>query len=285
MGEIEPWMDETFIMNSFIEFGFMPKRVNIILDKRPNHNHNFCFVTFSDSNEANNAMLKLNGKTIPGTKCFFKLNITKKNSQNKKIIFVSNLEDNIGDNELYKFFKSKYYSVISASVISDCGKSRGYGFVHFTDEDDFQNCLEEMNGKLLNNKKIIVKKKITIPKINNKYNNFDFMSFMPYNQLNILNTYNQENIITKPNLYIQGDSSTISNDKEQNSLSLNTNNNKAQNFLDNIKLIESNDNISLKQLNKKIQESFNTMLEYYKNNNKLNEIPKIILYYSSEKNI
>lgn len=111
------------------------------------------------------------------------------------------------------------------------------------------------------------------------------MSFMPYNQLNVLNTYNQENIITKPNLYIQGDSSTISHDKEQNSLSLNTNNNKAQNFLDNIKLIESNDNISLKQLNKKIQESFNTMLEYYKNNNKLDEIPKIILYYSSEKNI
>ena len=45
-------------------------------------------------------------------------------------------------------------------MISDCGKSRGYGFVHFTDEDDFRNCLEEMNEKLLNNKKINVKKKL-----------------------------------------------------------------------------------------------------------------------------
>ena len=197
MGDIEHWMDESFIMKSFIEFGFKPQSINIIIDKRIDKNRNFCFVKFSNVQEANNALFKLNGKKIPKTNNYFKLNLTKKSSKNKNIIYVGNLSNNISDNELYDFFKSRYPSVISASIISDDGISRGYGFVHFTDEEEYKNCLKEMNGKYINNDKIEVKKKTNIEKINKNF----YIPFFPNNKFNYSKYYKLNNIMNENNNY------------------------------------------------------------------------------------
>ena len=85
MGDLESWMNASFIMNSFIKFGFKPISVKIIIDKRPNKNQKSCFVTFNNLEEANNALFKLNGKQIPNTSKFFKLNLTKKVQLIKKL--------------------------------------------------------------------------------------------------------------------------------------------------------------------------------------------------------
>ena len=282
MGDLDYWMDESFIMNSFIQYGFTPINVKLIIDKRFHKNQNFCFVTFNNLKEANNALFQLNRKKIPNSNSYFKLNLTKKSSENKKIIYVGNLPQKIGENELYRYFKSKYSSVISACVLSNNDKSKGYGFVNFTDETDYQNCLKEMDGKLFNNRKIKVKKKIISKEKNNKNKNFYFMPYFPNDNLSYLKAYNQNIIITEPNVFIAKDS-TISKDKENNSISLNRY--KKKNFLDDIKLLESNDNITLKKLNIKIQESFDKMLDYYKKTNKMKEIPKALLYYASNQSL
>ena len=282
MGDLDYWMDESFIMNSFIQYGFTPINVKLIIDKRFHKNQNFCFVTFNNLKEANNALFQLNRKKIPNSNSYFKLNLTKKSSENKKIIYVGNLPQKIGENELYRYFKSKYSSVISACVLSNNDKSKGYGFVNFTDETDYQNCLKEMDGKLFNNRKIKVKKKIISKEKNNKNKNFYFMPYFPNDNLSYLKAYNQNIIITDPNFFIAKDS-TISKDKENNSISLNRY--KKKNFLDDIKLLESNDNITLKKLNIKIQESFDKMIDYYKKSNKIKEIPKSLLYYASNQNL
>ena len=282
MGDLDYWMDESFIMNSFIQYGFTPINVKLIIDKRFHKNQNFCFVTFNNLKEANNALFQLNRKKIPNSNSYFKLNLTKKSSENKKIIYVGNLPQKIGENELYRYFKSKYSSVISACVLSNNDKSKGYGFVNFTDETDYQNCLKEMDGKLFNNRKIKVKKKIISKEKNNKNKNFYFMPYFPNDNLSYLKAYNQNIIITEPNVFIAKDS-TISKDKENNSISLNRY--KKKNFLDDIKLLESNDNITLKKLNIKIQESFDKMIDYYKKSNKIKEIPKSLLYYASNQNL
>jgi len=282
MGDLDYWMDESFIKNSFIQYGFTPINVKLIIDKRFHKNQNFCFVTFNNLKEANNALFQLNRKKIPNSNSYFKLNLTKKSSENKKIIYVGNLPQKIGENELYRYFKSKYSSVITACVLSNNDKSKGYGFVNFTDETDYQNCLKEMDGKLFNNRKIKVKKKIISKEKNNKNKNFYFMPYFPNDNLSYLKAYNQNIIITDPNFFIAKDS-TISKDKENNSISLNRY--KKKNFLDDIKLLESNDNITLKKLNIKIQESFDKMIDYYKKSNKIKEIPKSLLYYASNQNL
>ena len=62
MGNLEYWMNESFIMNSFVEYGFIPINIKLIIDKRLEKNHNFCFVTFRNLQEANNALFRLNRK-------------------------------------------------------------------------------------------------------------------------------------------------------------------------------------------------------------------------------
>ena len=77
MGDIEPWMDESFILDSFEDYGFKPKSVKLIIDKRFNKCKNFCFVNFNNLEEANDAIFSLNAKKIPNTDIFFKLNLPK----------------------------------------------------------------------------------------------------------------------------------------------------------------------------------------------------------------
>lgn len=62
MGDIEPWMDEAFIIEAFKECGFEPKSIKLIIDKRLNKYKNFCFVNFNNIEEANNALFNLNAK-------------------------------------------------------------------------------------------------------------------------------------------------------------------------------------------------------------------------------
>ena len=81
------------------------------------------------------------------------------NPTNFKSAYVGNLSPKIKDQELFFYFKSKYPSVYYASIIADKGVSRGYGFVHFSKEDEYQKCLQEMNGTLFHNKIIKVKEK------------------------------------------------------------------------------------------------------------------------------
>ena len=75
MGDIEPWMDELFIRNSFIECGFNPNNITLIRDKRFQRSKNFCFIEFNSFQEVTNALFYLNSKKIPRTNIFFKLNI------------------------------------------------------------------------------------------------------------------------------------------------------------------------------------------------------------------
>ena len=282
MGDIEPWMDESFIIDSFTECGFKPKTVKLISDRRLNRYKNFCFINFKNLQEANNALFKLNAKKIPKTNIFFKLNLTKTNSENCKNAYVGNLSPKINDLELYNFFKSKYPSVYYASIITDKGISRGYGFVHFSNKEEYQRCLKEMDGKIFNNKIIKVKeKKISDEKLNkniinylpylyNKYNNYKKKCF---------NSFYQNSKLEEENSFINNEETTLSSQEKEHDLSSsNSSDSNRKTFSENIELLESNDQFAL---NVKIQESVDKMFEYYKNNKKNNEMSKAILYYCS----
>ena len=107
---------------------------------------------------------------------------------------------------------------------------------------------------------------------------------MSNDKLNYLSgcKYNQNVNIINSNFFTEKDSSNISQDKENNGLKIKLNYYKKQNFVNNKKiLLEDNDKIELKNLNKKIQENIDKELDYYINTNKMNEIPKMVLYYSS----
>ena len=283
MGDIEPWMDESFIMNAFNECGFKPNNIIIIKNKMSNRYRNFGFITFDTFQEANNAIFKLNAKLIPQTNIYFKLNLTKNNKKTTKNAYVGNLPPTMNDIDLYNMFKSKYPSVYYASIITDNGISRGYGFVHFQKEEEYKKCLEEMDVIIMENRIVRVKEK--------KNNNNDYIFGNNNNDFIIRNNYNDyiknnnNDYIIKNNNYINESSSAdnetnfSSIEKEQDLSYSNSSQNKT--FLNNIELLESND---INELYKKMQETADKIVGHYKNINKFNEISKMILYYSSESN-
>jgi cold-inducible RNA-binding protein len=63
-------------------------------------------------------------------------------------VYVGNLPFSVGSAELKELFAT-YGEVTEATVISDkySGRSKGFGFVTFADEESAKKAIDEMNGK------------------------------------------------------------------------------------------------------------------------------------------
>lgn len=83
-------------------------------------------------------------------------------------LFVGNLAGETTDESLLKAF-ARWKSVQKARVIRDkrTTKSKGYGFVSFSDADDFFQAAKEMNGKYIQSHPVVIRKANTEIKITN----------------------------------------------------------------------------------------------------------------------
>jgi hypothetical protein len=77
-------------------------------------------------------------------------------------IFVGNLAGEVTDESLLKAF-SKWSSVQKARVVRDkrTTKSKGFGFVSFSDGDDFFQAAREMQGKYIGSHPVLIKRSTT----------------------------------------------------------------------------------------------------------------------------
>jgi len=74
-------------------------------------------------------------------------------------IFVGSLPFSLEETELREFFE-EYGEVASAVIISDkfTGRSKGFGFVEMTDDEQAQKAIEELNGAQVSGRTIVVNK-------------------------------------------------------------------------------------------------------------------------------
>ena len=72
-------------------------------------------------------------------------------------IYVGNLSREVAEGDLQQLF-AEYGEVTSAAVIKDkfSGGSRGFGFVEMADNSAAQKAIEELNGKELKGRTIVV---------------------------------------------------------------------------------------------------------------------------------
>jgi len=72
-------------------------------------------------------------------------------------VYVGNLPFSVDDNSLKELF-SQYGEVTEAVVIQDrdSKRSKGFGFVTFTDEESAKKAIEAMNGKEVDGREIKV---------------------------------------------------------------------------------------------------------------------------------
>ena len=73
-------------------------------------------------------------------------------------IFIKNLDKTIDHKQLYDTF-SQFGNILSSKIVKDeKGGSKGYGFVHFEADESAQNAIDQVDGMLLNDRKVFVGK-------------------------------------------------------------------------------------------------------------------------------
>eukprot|EP00040_Diaphanoeca_grandis_P041086 m.262501 g.262501 ORF g.262501 m.262501 type:complete len:264 (+) comp45816_c0_seq1:104-895(+) len=171
MGAVDPYMDEAFIMSAFEQVGHPCKAVKRVFNRITNVPAGYCFVEFSNQVDGEKAVRQLSGNTnVPGSNPprTFRLNIGKTQKvaplaagavqKEYFSVFVGDVSVDVTDEKLGDFFGSRYPSMVSAVVQKDGeGRGRGYGFVRFSNREEFQHAVKNCDGALgCGNKKIRV---------------------------------------------------------------------------------------------------------------------------------
>lgn len=74
-----------------------------------------------------------------------------------KTIYVGNIPWSADEEKLKEFF-SEYAQVVDARIITEraTGRSKGYGFVEIADDEDADLVVEQVNGKEMEGRKLVV---------------------------------------------------------------------------------------------------------------------------------
>ena len=135
----------------------------------------FGFVSFQDSEMAENACKQLNGKQISNGKCLYVSRAQNKSERQQLLkqkfqhlrqaidrnnrgvnLYVKYLEDSIDDHRLRQEF-SKFGSITSAKVMTDSfNRSKGFGFVCFSTQEEAQKAVNQMNNRIIVKKPLYV---------------------------------------------------------------------------------------------------------------------------------
>ncbi|XP_072270950.1 embryonic polyadenylate-binding protein-like isoform X2 [Pyxicephalus adspersus] len=146
--------------------------VKVMLDEN-GRSRGFGFVNFGKHEEAEKAVTEMNGKEINGRQIYVgraqkridRQTVLKRKFEEIKQerisryqgvnLYVKNLNDDIDDDRLGKEF-SPYGTITSAKVMTEGGRSKGFGFVCFSSPEEATKAVTEMNGRIISTKPLYV---------------------------------------------------------------------------------------------------------------------------------
>lgn len=129
--------------------------MKVIRNKQTGQSEGYGFVEFYSRAAAEKVLQAYNGSLMPNTEQPFRLNWATFSQGEKRSetgsdlsIFVGDLAADVTDTMLQETFSSRFPSVKAAKVVidSNTGRSKGYGFVRFSDENERSRAITEMNG-------------------------------------------------------------------------------------------------------------------------------------------
>ncbi|GAB2211245.1 hypothetical protein Droror1_Dr00016538 [Drosera rotundifolia] len=157
IGNLQYWMDENYITNAFIATGEVVG-AKVIGNKQTQQSEGYGFIEFRSHAAAEKILQAYNNTLMPQADQNFRLNWASygagerhQDESTEYTVFVGDLSHDVTDYVLLETFKAGYPSVKGAKVVTDrlTGRSKGYGFVRFSDESEQQRAMNEMNGVTL----------------------------------------------------------------------------------------------------------------------------------------
>lgn len=159
VGDLHPDVTEAMLYEKFTTAGQVLS-LRVCRDTRTKQSLGYGYVNFSQTQDAERALDTMNfdilkGKPIRIMWCQRDPALRKSGIGN---VFIKNLDRNIDNKAMYDTF-SAFGNILSCKVaLDDNGYSKGYGFVHFENEEAANKAIEKVNGMLLNDKKVYVGK-------------------------------------------------------------------------------------------------------------------------------
>ncbi|GJP44619.1 hypothetical protein CLOM_g3992 [Closterium sp. NIES-68] len=160
VGDLQYWMDETYLWNAFSSTGEVVN-AKIIRNRATGQPEGYGFVEFARHSAAQHVLTTFQGTAMPQAEQQpFRINWAAFGAGEKGggrpadgqefSIFVGDLAPDVNDYLLSETFRCRYGSVRGAKVVVDnvSGRTKGYGFVRFSSEEERERALHEMNGQM-----------------------------------------------------------------------------------------------------------------------------------------
>jgi len=164
-------MDDNKLKDMFEKYGDITSAVCAKADD--GKSKGFGFVNFKEPEAAERAVKALHDSDFNGKKLFVgrfqkkaersnvlkKLYDERKQERNNRYmginLYIKNLDDTIDDEKLRKEFAS-FGTITSAKVMTENGRSKGFGFVCFSAPEEATKAVTDMNGRIVGSKPLYV---------------------------------------------------------------------------------------------------------------------------------
>ncbi|KAH1208607.1 hypothetical protein AAZX31_15G102600 [Glycine max] len=157
IGDLQYWMDENYLYTCFAHTGEVSS-VKVIRNKQTSQSEGYGFIEFNSRAGAERILQTYNGAIMPNGGQSFRLNWatfsagerSRQDDSPDYTIFVGDLAADVTDYLLQETFRARYNSVKGAKVVIDrlTGRTKGYGFVRFSEESEQMRAMTEMQGVL-----------------------------------------------------------------------------------------------------------------------------------------
>ncbi|KAI3972192.1 hypothetical protein MKW92_052229 [Papaver armeniacum] len=150
VGDLHYWMEENYLHSCFAHIGEVA--CIKVIRKQTRESKGYGFVEFYTRAAAEKVLQTYNGSAMPNAEQPFRVNWASFRMGSRRCsdrsIFVGNLASDVTDTLLLETFATIYPSAKGAKVVIDAntGRSKGYGFVRFGDDNEMTRAITEMNG-------------------------------------------------------------------------------------------------------------------------------------------